>query len=69
MKIDQVDETMIGLHGRCMTLLVQTVEPNLKFRSNQMETDLYIVRNVSRNINQIDFNRNIFERISDFLFF
>jgi hypothetical protein len=33
-----------------------------------METDLSIVRTVSRNINQKDFSRNIFEILSDFLF-
>ena len=60
---------MIDLHVRCMTLLVQTVDPHLKFRSNPMETDLSIVKTVSRNINQIDINRNLFERISDFLFY
>lgn len=69
MKINQEDEAMIGLHVRCMTLHVQTVGPKHKFRSNRMETDLSIVRIVSRNINQIDINRNIIERKSDFLFF
>ena len=69
MKIDQEDGVIIGLHVRCMTLHVQTVDPQHKFRSNQMETDLFIVRNVSRNINPRDFNRNIFDRIPDFLFF
>lgn len=69
MKIDLVDEAMIGHHGKCMILHALTVEKNLKFRSNQMETDLSTARNVFRNINQIDINRNIFGRLSDFLFF
>jgi hypothetical protein len=53
---DQVDETMIALPGRCMTLHVPTAGKMLRFRSNQMEIGLSIARIVSRNINPLDTN-------------
>ena len=38
--------------GKCLMQLAVTVEINAKYHSSQKKTDLFIVENVSKNINQ-----------------
>ena len=50
----EADEALIDLLGKCTKSLVQTVGKNLKFRSNRMVPDLFIVGTVIRNIGRKD---------------
>ena len=47
---EDLEET--DLHEKCTQLHVQSVEPNVKFHSNQMEKNQFIVTTVSKRRNQ-----------------
>ena len=48
--VEDLEET--DLHERCTQLHVQSVEQNVKFHSNQMEKNQFIVTTVSKRRNQ-----------------
>ena len=48
--VEDLEET--DLHERCTQLHVQSVEQNVKFHSNQMEKNQFIVTTVSKSVNQ-----------------
>tara|TARA_Y100001935_G_scaffold245672_1_gene239542 strand:+ start:1105 stop:1527 length:423 start_codon:yes stop_codon:yes gene_type:complete len=48
--VEDLEET--DHHEKCTQLHVQNVEQNVKFHSNQMEKNQYIVTTVSKNVNQ-----------------
>ena len=48
--VEDLEET--DLHEKCIQLHVQNVEQNVKFHSNQMEKNQFIVTTVSKNVNR-----------------
>ena len=48
--VEDLEET--DLHEKCIQLHVQSVEQNVKFHSNQMEKNQFIVTTVSKSVNQ-----------------
>ena len=48
--VEDLEET--DLHERCTQLHVQSVEQNVRFHSNQMEKNQFIVTTVSKSVNQ-----------------
>jgi len=48
--VEDLEET--DLHEKCIQLHVQNVEQNVKFHSNQMEKNQFIVTTVSKSVNQ-----------------
>ena len=48
--VEDLEET--DLHEKCIQLHVQSVEQNVKFHSNQMEKNQFIVTTVSKNVNR-----------------
>ena len=52
--VDDLEET--DLHERCTQLLVQSVEQNVKFHSNQTGKSQFIVTTVSKSVNQQEKN-------------
>ena len=59
--VEDLEET--DLHEKCIQLHVQSVEQNVKFHSNQMEKNQFIVTTVSKNVNR---QETIVEGISYF---
>ena len=52
--VEDLEET--DLHEKCIQLHVQSVEQNVKFHSNQMEKNQFIVTTVSKTRNQQEKN-------------
>ena len=48
--VEDLEET--DLHERCTQLHVQSAEQNVRFHSNQMEKNQFIVTTVSKSVNQ-----------------